>query len=331
MRDLTPAQTMYRQQSPDSFRNPKLGSFDHSDHVRSEKEHLFAKVLKDRKEVFQAILGDDWQYNAAMAQHTQYVKLDLQATAASSCEGWAPWEWWHNGDAAQRFPQLRRVAERVLAQPSSAAASEHNWSNHDFIINKRRNKLSVQRAEDLVFVFSNMKLLLHVNTPEFEQARIQSALPSKPLHDNGGDETDPEPDASGSDSGSDGESESDVEFASEDMSDFSDHSDIVTDIASDSYDESSREVYASDDEEELANDAETAFREDGLVDQYQSSPEAVRRPGRPKQNSAASPKDVRRRRGRPKKNSAAKSASNPKKRKGAAATRDGKASKQRRK
>ena len=169
--------------------------------------------------------------------------------------------------------------------------------------------------------------MLHVNTPEFEQARIQSALPNKPLQDNGGDETDPEPDASGSGSGSDGEPEPEPDAASGDMSDFSDDSEMVTDSASDSYDEPSRELYVSDSGQELEDDA-TAMREHALMDAYQSSPEGVTRPGRPRKKAVAAKPARATKAKATAKGSGAAGAS---KRKGAAATRGAKAPKKPRK
>lgn len=60
------------------------------------------------------------------------------------------WEWWDQ--YGYFWPELRYVAMRILAQPSSASSCERNWSTYDFIHNKRRNKLTLARADDLVYV-----------------------------------------------------------------------------------------------------------------------------------------------------------------------------------
>ena len=49
---------------------------------------------------------------------------------------------------------------------SSAGACERNWSSFGFIHFKKRNKLSPERANDLVFVFSNLRLMSRFNQPE---------------------------------------------------------------------------------------------------------------------------------------------------------------------
>ena len=49
---------------------------------------------------------------------------------------------------------------------SSAGACERNWSSYEFIHFEKRNKLSPERANDLVFVFSNLRLMSRFNQPE---------------------------------------------------------------------------------------------------------------------------------------------------------------------
>jgi hypothetical protein len=48
---------------------------------------------------------------------------------------------------------------RVLALLPSSSSCERNWSAYGFIHNKKRNKLKAERANDLVFIFSNMQLI----------------------------------------------------------------------------------------------------------------------------------------------------------------------------
>ena len=61
---------------------------------------------------------------------------------------------------------LGKVAKRVTSMTSSAGACERNWSSYEFIHSKKRNKLSLERANDLVFVFSNLRLMARFNQPE---------------------------------------------------------------------------------------------------------------------------------------------------------------------
>ena len=41
----------------------------------------------------------------------------------------------------------------------SSSSCEWNWSIYSFVHNKSRNKLQPKRAEDLVCVYTNLKLL----------------------------------------------------------------------------------------------------------------------------------------------------------------------------
>lgn len=69
------------------------------------------------------------------------------------------WMWWQTYCNFPECKQLRYLAMRVLAQPSSACSCERNWSTYDFIHNKLRNRLSRAHADQLVFIFSNMQLI----------------------------------------------------------------------------------------------------------------------------------------------------------------------------
>ena len=68
------------------------------------------------------------------------------------------WKWW---DAFVRpyAPELAYVAVRVLAASCSTKYSERNWSLFAWIHSKKRNRLSEERANDLVFINSNMRLM----------------------------------------------------------------------------------------------------------------------------------------------------------------------------
>lgn len=68
------------------------------------------------------------------------------------------------------LPKLQRIAIRILSQVSSASASERNWSTYDFIHSKKRNRLTPNRAADLVYVFTNLRLMENVTSAYFEEA-----------------------------------------------------------------------------------------------------------------------------------------------------------------
>jgi hypothetical protein len=49
---------------------------------------------------------------------------------------------------------------------------ERNWNTYDFIHNKKRNCLQPNRANDLVEVFSNLRMISKVNNIEYEEQMV---------------------------------------------------------------------------------------------------------------------------------------------------------------
>ncbi|XP_058761222.1 uncharacterized protein LOC131634570 [Vicia villosa] len=68
-----------------------------------------------------------------------------------------PKSWWvmHGSPA----PLLQKLALKLLVQPSSSSCCERNWSTYSFIHSLKRNKLNPKRAEDLIYVHTNLRLL----------------------------------------------------------------------------------------------------------------------------------------------------------------------------
>ncbi|KAJ3689410.1 hypothetical protein LUZ61_018574 [Rhynchospora tenuis] len=48
---------------------------------------------------------------------------------------------------------------KLLGQPSSSSCCERNWKTYSLIHDAKRNPITPRRAEDLVFVHSNLRLL----------------------------------------------------------------------------------------------------------------------------------------------------------------------------
>ncbi|XP_059077489.1 uncharacterized protein LOC131876355 [Cryptomeria japonica] len=64
------------------------------------------------------------------------------------------------------------MAVRILSQPCSSSACERNWSVFEHIHSKKRNRLSQQRLNDLVFVHHNLRLKIRK-----AQGTIEEGLP----------------------------------------------------------------------------------------------------------------------------------------------------------
>ena len=74
--------------------------------------------------------------------------------------------WWgfHGGDSIH----LSTLATRLLSQVASSSSAERNLSTYGFIHSVKRNRLGAAKAEDLVYVHSNLRLLSHVE-PEYKK------------------------------------------------------------------------------------------------------------------------------------------------------------------
>jgi len=72
---------------------------------------------------------------------------------------WAvsPMTWWTN--YGHSIPLLMSLAIKLLSQPASSSCCERNWSTYSFVHSVKRNALTPERAEDLVFVHSNLRHL----------------------------------------------------------------------------------------------------------------------------------------------------------------------------
>ncbi|KAK7295871.1 hypothetical protein RJT34_18785 [Clitoria ternatea] len=92
-----------------------------------------------------------------------------------------PIDWWAVYGAS--IPKLQALAFKLLSQPSSSSCCERNWSTYSFIHSMRRNRLNPKRAEDLVFIHSNLRLLSRKSKSYHEG--------ESKMWDIGGDEWDP--------------------------------------------------------------------------------------------------------------------------------------------
>ncbi|XP_049931121.1 uncharacterized protein LOC126409217 [Nymphaea colorata] len=79
----------------------------------------------------------------------------IQAVMARDEED--PVNWWLCFGAST--PNLQQLALKLLSQPATSSCCERNWSTYSQIHNIKRNKLTSKRAEDLVYVHSNLHLL----------------------------------------------------------------------------------------------------------------------------------------------------------------------------
>lgn len=110
--------------------------------------------------------------------------------------------WWQ---AICKNTKLKDLAVAVLSLPTSSAATERSFSTYSFIHNKKRNRLTAERAGKLMFVAHNNKLFHqkdnivqiseqqpHVEAEQLEQVVVSLSEPE--ISDSGKSETDTETD-----------------------------------------------------------------------------------------------------------------------------------------
>jgi hypothetical protein len=78
--------------------------------------------------------------------------------------------WWFiSGSVGKLLPH---IARRILVQVVSLSSCERNWSSYSFVQSKARNRLLSSRAEDLVYVYTNSRVL-NQNVPFTNEAATE--------------------------------------------------------------------------------------------------------------------------------------------------------------
>ena len=88
----------------------------------------------------------------------------------NSAEKMPAYLWWdQNGSSV---PELQAVARMVLAQPASASICERINSEFEFVKDRRRNRLGHAKADKLVRLFHNLRLLKRMKKPDYTEPAI---------------------------------------------------------------------------------------------------------------------------------------------------------------
>ncbi|CAL5368910.1 unnamed protein product [Camellia sinensis] len=135
--------------------------------------HRDEEVCLERKKCLKRFFDDPMERTKANLEYTKFSTKEGPFADIDSigdrCD-MDPHSWWvvHGASA----PTLQSLALRLLVQPSSSSCAERNWSIYSFIHSMRRNKMTPQRAEDLVFVHSNLRLLSR-RTPQYHEGETK--------------------------------------------------------------------------------------------------------------------------------------------------------------
>uniref|UniRef100_A0A0A9D6Z5 HAT C-terminal dimerisation domain-containing protein n=1 Tax=Arundo donax TaxID=35708 RepID=A0A0A9D6Z5_ARUDO len=93
----------------------------------------------------------------------------LAAKAGCKDYDFSPAKWW--GNYGTQVPTLQKMAVRILSLTSSASGCERNWSCFEGIHTKKRNKLTCERLEQLVFVRFN-----HLHAKKKNKAKMNKKV-----------------------------------------------------------------------------------------------------------------------------------------------------------
>ena len=93
--------------------------------------------------------------------------------------------WW---DTYGGMGLLPKFAKKVLSQVINTSSAERCWSTYSFIHNVRRNRLNENRAESLVYVHYNLRLLSHYCDRAYEDLSYK-VWDNNPEDDNLEDDT----------------------------------------------------------------------------------------------------------------------------------------------
>ena len=116
-------------------------------------------------QVFRKYYPDDNTYVEVLSQYQDF--LENQGPFVDSTDPSVHvvpvHKWWDAMGGGAKA--LQTIARRIFAQVCSASACERNWSMYSFVHNKVRNRLKHSHAEDLVYIYTNSRLLRHRRGP----------------------------------------------------------------------------------------------------------------------------------------------------------------------
>ena len=143
--------------------------------------HKDAEISVERNKCLKRIFLDldDWQ-NAIMEFGLFSTFKTYDEDNMEDRWKFDPMLWWSTYRSS--LPLIQTLALKLLEQPCSSSCAERNWSTYGFIHCMRRNRITLKRVEDLVFVHSNLRLL--------SRRRLEYTIGESKKWDIGGDNWD---------------------------------------------------------------------------------------------------------------------------------------------
>ncbi|KAI3698708.1 hypothetical protein L2E82_42453 [Cichorium intybus] len=128
--------------------------------MQRKPPNLDKEVVLGVMEAFRRISEDEEEERVLREQFvTFHMKKGIYSMAATQADAVTMdgIDWWSTYGA--ETPELAEVAKKVLSQPISSSWAERNWSTYSYIHNVKRNRLNEKRADKLVYIHSNIRLL----------------------------------------------------------------------------------------------------------------------------------------------------------------------------
>lgn len=130
---------------------------------------IFQKGLLDCIEMLEPDLTAQVMITSNVNFYEEAVGDFGRPVALRGRESLAPATWWSL--YAADYPDLQRLAVRILSQTCSITRCERSWCMFERIHSKKRNRLEHQRLNDLIFVHYNLRL--QERRPEAYKTRIR--------------------------------------------------------------------------------------------------------------------------------------------------------------
>ncbi|GAV69128.1 LOW QUALITY PROTEIN: Dimer_Tnp_hAT domain-containing protein, partial [Cephalotus follicularis] len=139
--------------------NPRYYSLSWLNGSNRQPPHQDNEISKERKICLKRIFPNNEEFRAVQVEYAKFSGC-LSFTDSDSMSDRGKIDpkhrWLLYGSST---PLLQKLALKLFGQPSSSSCAERNWSTYSFVHSIKRNKMTPQRAEDLVFVHTNLRLL----------------------------------------------------------------------------------------------------------------------------------------------------------------------------
>jgi hypothetical protein len=118
--------------------------------VKAQYYELLGRLLEGDHEKIAAVNKDLTEF----LEHKGLFASPFIVEAAKTKTGY---EWW--GMEGAHLTSLAPIARKILSQVPTASSCETNWSEWSVVMSKRRARLAPGRAEKLVYIYHNARLL----------------------------------------------------------------------------------------------------------------------------------------------------------------------------